>query len=201
MKTIRKNVFETNSSSTHSLTIKELRIGSRDISEFPLPNEFGTLTVDINTTGDESKYSTFNDYLCLAISWLVANQSPDSSLDASATKLDNVSEYGRFMQWINAVYRLMHLPKVNRVIVKTSLTLDINKSYCIPSYGIGWDNSMLNYDTFDDFLECTASVRVSELTNLGFYSIISEDEYRTDIPLYLSAATMTMSCESAVFEI
>lgn len=200
MQIIRKNVFETNSSSVHSLTIKELKIGSRDVSEFPLPNEFGAITVDVNTTGEEREYSTFKDYLCLAISWLVANQSADSPLDASATKLDNVSEYRRFMQWINAVYRLMGLPEVRRVIVKSSLTLNINTSYCIPSYGIRWDDSLLNYDSFDNFLECTARVRESDLTNLGFYGIIPEKEYRTDIPLYLSAATMTMSCESTVFE-
>lgn len=54
MKTIRKNVFETNSSSTHAFTCSN---DLRDMTEYPLPDENGVLRVNL------TRFWTSDDYV------------------------------------------------------------------------------------------------------------------------------------------
>lgn len=52
MFTVRPNVFETNSSSEHCLTVED---GMRDIEEFPVPDEFGELRIPLPRCADDLK--------------------------------------------------------------------------------------------------------------------------------------------------
>lgn len=204
MQTIRTSVFETNSSSTHSLTINEKKIGTRNIDEFPLPDENGILHISVNTTGDETEFKTFKDYLDLAVSWLIANQTFENS-SSKIARLDTVPEedYERFLKWLNVIYKLMNLPEIECIEITTSLKIEFGNGYRYfnSSYGINWTSEMLDYENFNSFLESTAGVLDKELRTMPeFWNIVSEKEYELDPVLYLSAAAMTMSGVGSIYE-
>ena len=55
MITVRPNVFETNSSSEHCLTVED---GMRDIEEFPIPDDTGTVHIPMLRNGDDLDETT-----------------------------------------------------------------------------------------------------------------------------------------------
>lgn len=106
MITVRNQVFETNSSSCHSVTLgTELR----PIEEFPLPDKDGIIQIELPIIKPwYDGFKTFNDFLILALMYINGgekmtgwNWSPGGN-----TQID-------LIRWLNIVYTMRGLPHVS----------------------------------------------------------------------------------------
>ena len=108
MITVRNQVFETNSSSCHSVTLgTELR----PIEEFPLPDKNGTIQIELPITKEwYDGFKTFNDYLILALMYINGGEKL-TGWSWSPNGDDQVD----LLRWINIVYSMRGLPHVNSI--------------------------------------------------------------------------------------
>lgn len=186
METWRVGTFETNSSSSHVLTIgKKLR----PIEEFPVPDADGAIDVELVRTDwgciDFSPEPVkFNDFLVLAIGMMANGYDP-------RTQCPSETDQVTFLKWINIVYRMVGLPEVKTVRMKWSATLElrssghgkISDSYVETTFG--FQNNGL-----DGFLYSLSNAIIPDQMKPWMDTAmksISEDEYKADVLLYNAA--------------
>lgn len=123
MRTIRMNVFETNSSSEHAFTYPEgTEPALRDKSEFPLPDENGLLEIELDTFWQSSNSKCDTDDVKRIIQYLAAQSVFSCLIDRKVDKDGKVSYVVRqdimkrnrkdFLDIINDVYKEFGLPEV-----------------------------------------------------------------------------------------
>jgi hypothetical protein len=123
METWRLGTFETNSSSSHVLTIgKKLR----PIGEFPVPDADGVINVEIVRTDwgcidFAPSPKTFNEFLILGIGMMAKGYDP-------RTRCPSKNDQIKFIKWINIVYKMVGLPEVKAVRMSWSTALEIRQN-------------------------------------------------------------------------
>ncbi len=186
METWRVGTFETNSSSSHVLTIgKKLR----PIEEFPVPDADGVINVEFVRTDwgcldFAPSPTTFNEFLVLAIGMMADGGDPRLY---SPNEKDQV----RFIKWLNIVYKMVGLPEVKAVRMSWSTTLEIRQS---GHGGISdhWAETTSGFQNngLDGFLNSLAYA-ITPDTSMGWMDkvleSIPEEDYKADVYLYNAA--------------
>ena len=193
METWRLGTFETNSSSSHVLTIgKKLR----PIEEFPVPDADGVINVEIVRTDwgcmDFAPCpKTFNEFLVLAIGMMADGGDP-------RIYCPHEKDQVRFIKWLNIVYKMVGLPEVKAIRMSWSTTLEIRQS------GHGklsdqWANTTDSFQNngLDGFLNSLAYA-ITPDTSMGWMDkvleSIPEEDYKADV--YLYNAALAVVCNS-----
>jgi hypothetical protein len=123
MRTIRMNVFETNSSSEHAFTYpKGTEPTLRDKSEFPLPDENGLLEIELDTFWDSCNPKCCTDDVKRIIQYFAAQSIYSVKVDYVKDKhgkwesiVDKdvlVKNHTDFLEMLNIVYKEFGLPEI-----------------------------------------------------------------------------------------
>lgn len=109
MFTVRPNVFETNSSSEHCLTVED---GMRDIEEFPVPDDTGTIHIPLIRNADD--LSETKDFVSL-VQYLVLMATHGGGYE----KLFSLKDYEIAMLYevIELAYRMACIHGVDDVVL------------------------------------------------------------------------------------
>lgn len=201
MYTIRTSMFETNSSSNHSVTFGKRK---RSKKEFPLPNKDGIIVIQVDMSHEkeyEQRYShkgftTFTDYVILAMTYMSGNNKLSECIS-------NYMDQPRFIKWINIIYSLAGLPKVSGIRLQWNGFLELNEA----------DTGTCSY--MNDDTDCAPYLQ-SEYTLENFISSLSwsvdkdavqytlsnipRSDYEKDPDLYNAAIAMLYNTTSCISE-
>ncbi len=137
MKTIRMNVFETNSSSEHAFSYpKGTEPALRDKSEFPLPDENGLLEIELDTFWQSGNSKCYTHDVKRIIQYLAAHSvysvltewriDGDKGVVYKVRKDIREKNHKDFLDLLNGVYKEFGLPEIKDYRCYT-LTVDGDK--------------------------------------------------------------------------
>ncbi|MCF0125956.1 MAG: hypothetical protein HUJ68_09455 [Clostridia bacterium] len=128
MKTIRYNVFETNSSSEHVFTVTNEK---RDKNEFPLPDENGNLSILLTdyydyTIEPKSSVTDWLKYMATHVFFSYIDKSDLEKIEniqniyGNDVALNDIEENKALMlKFVQEIYSEFELPEVKNIIFKT----------------------------------------------------------------------------------
>ena len=200
MITVRNQVFETNSSSCHSVTLgTELR----PIEEFPLPDKDGIIQIELPIAKEwYDGFKTFNDYLILALMYINGGE----KLTGWAWS-PNGDDQVELLRWINIVYSMRGLPHVNSIKLSWTGFVEFKEDGSGISFG---DNDQTCYAIsslqsgygFEEFL-LSMGQEIGPDTKLpGLEKImepITEEEYKANVAMYNAAVSVVYNSTSHIW--
>lgn len=201
MITVRQQVFETNSSSCHSVTLgTELR----PIEELPLPDKDGIIQIELPITKEwYDGFSTFSDYLILALMYINGGE-----------KLTgwNWSPYGdtqvELIRWINIVYSMRGLPHVSGIKLSWTGYVEFKED----GSGISCGDADQSYDAIgslqsgyglEEFLVSLAQEVGSDTKLPDIEKVlepIDEEDYKANVAMYNAAIALVYNTTSRICE-
>lgn len=201
MITVRQQVFETNSSSCHSVT---LGTKFRNIKEFPIPDEKGIIQIELPVTKEwYDGFSTFSDYLILALMYINGGEKL-TGWNWSPNGDDQVD----LIRWLNIVYTMRGLPHVSGLRLNWTGYVEFNEngdgSSCGDAdqtcYSIG---SLQSGYGLEEFLMSLAQEVGSDTKLPDIEKVlepIDEEDYKTNVAMYNAAIAMVYNTTSRICE-
>lgn len=201
MITVRNQVFETNSSSCHSVTLgTELR----PIEEFPLPDKDGIIQIELPITKEwYDGFKTFNDFLILALMYINGgdkltgwNWSPNGD--------DQVD----LIRWLNIVYTMRGLPHVSGLRLNWTGYVEFNENGDGSSCGDADEtcyaiSSLQSGYGLEEFL-LSMGQEIGPDTKLpGLEKImepIKDEDYKANVAMYNAAVSVVYNSTSDIRE-
>lgn len=210
MITVRQQVFETNSSSQHVVTIgKKLR----PKEEFIMPDENGRIIIDVDIVGGmldfysdlhygDPPFKTFKDYLLLAMVYM-----ENGSKLSSITWTPSDGDQKKFVRWVNTIYSMVGLPKVTSVILRWSGFLEYNDEGTGDCSGYHDQSDTLDSLQsglgIDEFFRSIAQVVEPGMNLPQIQTMIAgwdDDDYKNNVAFYNSALAMVYDTTSGIYE-
>lgn len=201
MITVRNQVFETNSSSCHSVTLgTELR----PIEEFPLPDKDGIIQIELPITKEwYDGFKTFNDFLILALMYINGGEKL-TGWNWSPNGDDQVD----LIRWLNIVYTMRGLPHVSGLRLNWTGYVEFNEngdgSSCGDAdqtyYAIG---SLQSGYGLEEFLISMGQEIDSDTKLPGLEKImepIKEEDYKANVAMYNAAVSVVYNSTSDIRE-
>lgn len=203
MISVRHNVFETNSSSCHCVTLGKKH---RPKEEFPVPDENGNIVLEldmVNHVLDFSGFKTFKDYLMLAIIYLY-NGGKISGIDYASS----ANSQKKLIKWINLIYAMVGLPSVKKLIVKWQSFVEFSNDGYGDCHGYhdhsDYISGMQSGYRLDAFFQsiCEAVEDAEQLPDDADALVESWDkaDYKENIALYNSTLAMVYDTTSEIRE-
>jgi len=200
MITVRNQVFETNSSSCHSVTLgTELR----PIEEFPLPDKDGVIQIELPIAKEwYDGFKTFNDFLILALMYINDGEKL-TGWNWSPSGDDQVD----LLRWINIVYSMRGLPHVNSIKLSWTGFVEFKEDGSGSSFG---ENDQTCYAIsslqsgygLEEFL-LSMGQEIGPDTNLpGLEKImepIKEEDYKANVAMYNAAVSVVYNSTSNIW--
>lgn len=201
MITVRNQVFETNSSSCHSVTLgTELR----PIEEFPLPDKDGVIQIELPITKEwYGGFKTFNDYLILALMYINGGEKL-----TGWTWSPNGDDQVELLRWINIVYSMRGLPHVNSIKLVWTGFVEFKED----GSGISCGDADETYDVIgslqsgyglEEFLRSMAQEVGPDSKLPGIEKImepIKEEDYKANVAMYNAAVAVVYNSTSCICE-
>ena len=201
MITVRNQVFETNSSSCHSVTLgTELR----PIEEFPLPDKDGVIQIELPITKDWCEgFKTFNDYLILALMYINGGEKL-----TGWTWSPNGDDQVDLLRWINIVYAMRGLPHVNSIKLSWTGFVEFKEDGSGISCGDADDTyyvigSLQSGYGLEEFLRSMAQEVGPDSKLPGIEKImepIKEEDYKANVAMYNAAVAVVYNTTSCICE-
>ena len=201
MITVRNQVFETNSSSCHSVTLgTELR----PIEEFPLPDKDVVIQIELPITKDWCEgFKTFNDYLILALMYINGGEKL-----TGWTWSPNGDDQVDLLRWINIVYARRGLPHVNSIKLSWTGFVEFKEDGSGISCGDADDTyyvigSLQSGYGLEEFLRSMAQEVGPDSKLPGIEKImepIKEEDYKANVAMYNAAVAVVYNTTSCICE-
>lgn len=201
MITVRNQVFETNSSSCHSVTLgTELR----PIEEFPLPDKDGVIQIELPLTKEwYDGFKTFNDFLILALMYINGGEKL-----TGWTWSPNGDDQVELLRWINIVYSMRGLQHVNSIKLSWTGFVEFKEDGSGISCG---DNDQTYYAIgelqsgygLEAFLSSMAQEVGPDSKLPGIDKIIEpikEEDYKANVAMYNAAVAVVYNSTSCICE-
>ena len=197
METYRNGTFETNSSSSHVLTLGNKL---RPIEEFPVPDADGVIHLDVPR--DENGYIDFSPCLEKFIDFLVLCLGMTAEGEDPRQASPSHSEQKRIIKWLNIIYKMVGLPEVKSINMTWTASMEIRQD------GEG--------DVSDRWIETTSGFQnnglESFLRSLAYdvrpdnekpwmakvLEPIPEEEYQSDVLLYNAALALVANSTGSI---
>lgn len=197
METYRNGTFETNSSSSHVLTLGNKL---RPIEEFPVPDADGVIHLDVPR--DENGYidfapcpEKFIDFLVLCIGMTAEGEDPRVAVPSH-------SEQKRIIKWLNIIYKMVGLPEVKSIKMTWTASVEISHDGegDVSDRWVETTNSFQN-NGLESFLRSLAyDVRPDneQPWMAKVLEPIPEEEYQSDVLLYNAALALVANSTGSI---